>query len=59
MNYLDEEREWMRWLFILRNSKRIFRKQCAFQYDVTKVIHMIAHKIAVNSKPFSDGEFIK
>ncbi|XP_042206651.1 general transcription factor II-I repeat domain-containing protein 2-like, partial [Homarus americanus] len=34
-------------------------KQFASKDDITKVSYVIAHKIAKNSKPFSEGEFIK
>jgi uncharacterized protein YhbP (UPF0306 family) len=42
-----------------KEDKNIFTKQCASQYDVTTLSCVIAHKIAKNSKPFSDQEFAK
>ena len=43
----------------MKKELSVFSKQSASQDGITRVSYVIAHKIAKNSKPFSEGEFIK
>ncbi|XP_042242397.1 general transcription factor II-I repeat domain-containing protein 2B-like [Homarus americanus] len=55
----EQKRKKANEMVVQLQQKNIFRKQFASKDDITKVSYVIAHKIAKNSKPLSEGEFIK